>query len=145
MGRCRVALIVAAVLLLPSLLPISTLNAPEWSVCVLDESNRPVGGVLVRESYQNYSAELEGHEEDLYTDAGGCVSFLPRHVKSSLLKRIVVMLLSATAGGHASFGPHSSVTAFRAGQVGDDIRGGLLFVWEGAPTRMRSVLRLRNE
>ena len=144
MGRRRVALMFAAVLV-ATLWPVSTLSAPEWSVCVLDESNRPAAGVLVRESYGNYSAELQGHEEDLYTDTNGCVSFLPKRVKSSLLKRFGVILLSATGGVHASFGPYSSVTAFRAGQVGDDIRGGLLFRWEGSPTQMKSVLRLRDE
>jgi hypothetical protein len=145
MGRRRFALMFAVAALLPTLWPISTLSAPEWSVCVLDESNRPVAGVLVRESYQNYSAELQGQEEDLYTDANGCVSFLPKRVKSSLLKRLGVILSSATGGVHASFGPHSSVTAFRAGKVGDDIRAGLLFSWEGSPTQMKSILHLRNE
>jgi hypothetical protein len=138
-------IVIVAVSLLAALLPVSTLSAPEWSVCVLDGSNRPVAGVLVRESYKNYSAELEGHEDDLYTDAEGCVSFVPKRVNSSPLKRLRVILLSATGGVHASFGPHASVAAFRAGQTGDDIRGGHIFSWEGFPTQMKSVLRLHNE
>jgi hypothetical protein len=145
MSRRRLVLMIAAVILLAALWPVSTLSAPKWSVYVLDDWNRPVAGVLVRESYQNHSAELVGHEEDLYTDADGSASFAPKSVKSSPLKRLSVILLSRSRGVHASFGPHSSVAAFRAGQVGDDIRGGLLFSWEGSPAQMKSVLRLHNE
>jgi len=56
--------LIVGILLLAALLPVTTLAAPDWSVCVVNESNRPVPGVLVRESYQNYSAESGGNEED---------------------------------------------------------------------------------
>ena len=62
------SLFVCIVLLL-ALLPVKTVAAPDWSACVVDETSRPLPGILVRESYQNYSVESEGHEEDQYS---GC-------------------------------------------------------------------------
>jgi hypothetical protein len=70
--------LIVGILLLVALLPVTTLAAPDWSACVVDESSKPVPGVLVRESYQNYSAESEGHEEGQYSDANGCVHFAPK-------------------------------------------------------------------
>ena len=145
MNRRRLVILIVIAVMFAALLPISTLTAPEWSVCVLDESGNPAANVLVRESYENYSAEFEGNEEDLYTDTKGCVFFLPKRVRSSLLKRFGAIISSAMSGAHASFGPHSNVTAFQGKQRGDDVRRGLLFTWEGSPAHMSSVLRLQNQ
>jgi hypothetical protein len=140
--KLRVIIPITIAVLVASLWPISTLSAPDWTVCVVDESNRPVTGVLVRESYQNYSAESDGHEEDLYTDAEGCVRFTPKYVRSALIRRLVVILYSATAGVHASFGSYSFVTAFRGAQSGVDVRGGYLYGWKGSPAQLKSTLVL---
>ena len=52
---------IAVFLLLLAFCPVKTMDAPDWNVCVVDEANQPVRGILVRESYQNYSAEWQGH------------------------------------------------------------------------------------
>ncbi len=61
-----------------SLFPVSSLAAPEWEVTVVDEHARPVEGMTVRETWQNYSVEATGHEMDRQTDASGHATF-PAH------------------------------------------------------------------
>jgi len=121
-----------------------SLDAPSWDVYVFNESNHPVAKILVRESYQNYSAELHGHEEDLYTDETGHVHFSPKSIRVPLLVRLGVMALSATGGVHASFGPQSYVTAFRGEERGDDVRAGNLYRWQGSPSQVVSHLVLKQ-
>ncbi len=135
---------IVSILLLVALLPMTTLAAPDWSACVIDESSRPVPGVLVRESYQNYSAESEGHEEDQYSDANGCVHFASKSISASLLRRLIAIAHSGMAGVHASFGPYDYVTAFQGGARGDDVRGGYDYAWTGSPRHVDSSLVLRS-
>jgi hypothetical protein len=136
--------LIVGILLLVAFLPVTTLAAPDWSVCVVNESNRPVPGVLVRESYQNYSAEYGGNEEDQYADARGCVHFAPKLTRASVVRRLIAIARSATAGVHASFGPYDYVTAFQGGARGDDVRGGYEYAWTGSPRHVDSTLVLRS-
>jgi hypothetical protein len=123
-----------------SLIPIQTLEAPLWKVSVVDESNKPVSGITVRESYKNYSAEFEGGEQDLVTDAQGNVVFPTKKVRIPLLKRALVNISSATAGVHASFGSHAHVFAFGNGVEGDAVKNGFVEDWTGAPAANDSVI-----
>jgi hypothetical protein len=123
-----------------SLIPIQTLEAPSWKVLVVDESNKPVSGIMVRESYKNYSAEVEGGEQDLITDAQGRVMFSAKKVRIPLLKRALVAISSATAGVHASFGSHAHVFAFGNGVEGDSVKNGFVEDWTGAPAANDSVI-----
>jgi hypothetical protein len=136
--------LIVGILLLVALLPVTTLAAPDWSACVVDESSKPVPGVLVRESYQNYSAESEGHEEDQYSDANDCVHFAPKLTRASLFRRLIEIAHSAMAGVHASFGPYDYVTAFQGNARGDDVRGGYEYAWTGSPRHVDSSLVLRS-
>ena len=142
--RLRSIYYIAGVVLIALLWPTRSLDAPSWDVYVVDESNHPVAKVLVRESYQNYSAELQGHEEDLYTDETGHVHFSPKWISVSFLMRLRAMASSANAGVHASFGPRSYVTAFRGKEVGDDVRDGYLYQWQGSPSQVVSHLILKR-
>jgi hypothetical protein len=135
---------IAVFLLLLAFCPVKTMDAPDWNVCVVDEANQPVRGVLVRESYQNYSAEWQGHEEDQYTDEHGCVHFAPKAAWISPLKRLAVIATSALAGVHASFGPNAYVIAFHENLSGDDVKGGIEYAWKGAPSHVDSTLVLRS-
>jgi len=40
--------------------PVNSLAAPEWDVTVVDEHGKPVDGMTVRETCQNYSVEAHG-------------------------------------------------------------------------------------
>jgi hypothetical protein len=136
--------LIAGAILLMAFFPMTTLAAPDWSACVIDESSKPVPGVLVRENYQNYSAESEGHQEDRYSDANGCVHFAPKLTRASLLRRAIEIAYSAMAGVHASFGPYAYVIAFQGDARGDDVRGGYEYTWTGSPRHVDSSLVLRS-
>jgi hypothetical protein len=120
-----------------SLIPVRSLQAPKWDVQVFDKSGNPASGVSVRESYQNYSAELTGHEETGVTDVNGPVHFDAKTLRASPLKRFVAVIHSAMAGVHASFGLHAFVFAFGRGMEGDwvDSRG-YVGDWTGSPSSM---------
>src|ERR1700730_5254270 len=91
------------------LFPISSLAAPEWEVTVVDDHGRPVEGMTVRETWQNYSVEATGHEMDRQTDARGLATF-PAHKSEYLLLSQVAGTLSAIIhfNVHASYGPHAT-------------------------------------
>lgn len=67
--------LVAAALVAGLLISPSTLSAPAWDVWVADKNGHPVAGINVREVYQNYSAEVEDHEQTEVTDSSGHVYF----------------------------------------------------------------------
>src|ERR1700674_955871 len=114
--------------------PTTTAQSPFWEVWVVDEAGQPLEGMTVTLTYQNYSAESEGHSEVKRTDPGGYVVFPQRSLKASRLRRIVTTLQSAGAGVHASFGPHAHARADGNGLTGYTTD------WTGAPARMSSTV-----
>jgi hypothetical protein len=114
--------------------PIRSLEAPEWKVRVVDRTGKPVPDVVVRESCRNYSAEFGGHEEDLRPDDQGNVTFSKKLIRTPIVKLLFVMAQSATAGAHASFGPHCFVFAFRG-----DVQSTSLD-WNGSSPQLESII-----
>jgi hypothetical protein len=94
--------------------------------------------MTVRLSWQDYSGETEGHEEDLLTGENGYVVFTARTFRASGLRRLVGTILSARAGVHASFGPHAFVFAFGQGFEGGAVSGKYVTNWTGEPSEMQS-------
>lgn len=126
------------VALLPvGLLPIPSLATPRWEVWVVDENGHPKQGMTVRLSWQNYTLETEGHEEDMRTDQNGYVVFPARTIRASAFTRIAGAIRAAQSGVHASFGPHDYVFAFGQGLQGDAISGRYLVDWTGKPPEMQ--------
>jgi len=138
--KARRKYLIGIAVVLAMLWPIKTLSAPAWDVTVVDESGVPVAGITVRESYQNYSAESTGHEEDQQTDIQGEAKFTRKTLSASLLQRVFGIARSATGGVHASFGPHSYVFAFGNGREGSDIKDGVIADWTGYPATMKSLI-----
>ena len=97
----------AAAALAFAFFPFKSLNCPSWHVRVIDGTQKPVAGMRVRLSYQNYSAEDESHEVDAITDGNGEATFPAEALRASFIRQCVFALLSARAGVHASFGPHA--------------------------------------
>ena len=84
--------------------PMPYVVCPNWEVWVVNESGAPQIGMTVRLSYQDYSREREGQQEDAITDSRGLAK---RSASASLAQRFFGVLRSAAAGGvHASFGRH---------------------------------------
>jgi hypothetical protein len=140
MSAVKMLLILAAIGVGAAFVPLKTLECPYWDVWVTDQSDRPVAGITVRLSYRNYSAEHESHEIDEITDAKGHVKFNSRSITASVGRRIAVILSSAQAGVHASFGPHAYVFAFGHGLEGSDVDNskGVLVDWTGKTDHMQS-------
>jgi hypothetical protein len=129
--------VILAVLLL---FPFESLQSPLWEVSVVDQANKPIGGITVRESYQHYSAQFSGGETDLTTDNQGRVTFPAKTLRDNLLKRFAVIASSATGGVHASCGPHAYVLAFGNGVVGNSVKNGYVEDWAGSPLVNKSVI-----
>jgi hypothetical protein len=123
-----------------ALVPFASLHCPGWTVTVVDWQDRPIPGMTVRLSYQNYSLEDESHEMDRITDQRGQVTFPAQTIHASFLRRCYRTVLSARAGVHASFGPSAYVFAFGKGMEGPDVdpKRGILVFWRGSPSQMQS-------
>jgi hypothetical protein len=123
---------------------VSSLAAPEWEVIVVDEHGRPVEGMTVRETWQNYSVEAAGHETDRQTDAKGHVTFPARKAEYSLLSQVAGTLSALVHFNvHASYGPHASVFAFGNHLEGTATTGEYVTDWTGYPPSMQSRIVVR--
>ena len=100
----------------------------------------PLRGVTVRLHYQNYSAEDDEHEVSLTTDDRGYVVFPAQELTASRWKRLLTMLKSASAGVHASFGPHAWVSASGKGLEGVAVQGEYVMDWKGHPPEIKSQI-----
>ena len=109
--RKLVALVVVilAVLLL---YPFKKTLVPEQRVLVVTKEMHPIRNAMVRQSWQDYSLERYGHEEDRPTDENGRITFPTRTIRARLLWRVIGPLASiAGQGVHASFGVHTDMSA----------------------------------
>jgi hypothetical protein len=139
-----VALALASAVFFLWLFPVSLLAAPEWEVTVVDENGKPVHGMTVREIWQNYSVEVEGHEMDRQTDANGQVSFPAHRAEYSLLSQIAGSLSGIVRFiVHASYGPHATVFAFGNHLEGSATTGEYITDWTGYPSSMKSRIVVR--
>lgn len=122
--------------------PVTTLETPRWEVWVVDGNGQPMKGMTVRMTYQNYSAESVGHEQDLHTDAAGHAVFPARTLTASPRNRAIAVVRAAQAGVHASFGPHAGVLVFGRGREGFAESFGNVTDWTGQPAEMESRITL---
>ncbi len=139
-----VGLTLALCLLAYWLFPVSWLAAPRWEVVVVDEHGKPVEGMTVRETWQNYSVEMEGREADLQTDANGHASFPARNSEHSVLSQMAGTISALVHFNvHASYGPHATVFAFGKGLEGSATTGRFVTDWTGFPPVMHSRIVVR--
>ena len=109
--RRHTALLLLAVVML---MPYQTTVVPEWRIRVVDRDGAPVVGEPVREIWQHYSLEGDGHEEERLTDENGYVVFPERTIWASPLRRIVFTSLAAVLSlAHGGMGVHAWVMAPR--------------------------------
>jgi hypothetical protein len=106
---------------------------------VVDETGKPVEGMTVRESWQNYSVEESGHEADRLSDANGHATFAAQISDYSYLAQLVGTASSFVHFNvHRSYGPHAYVLAFGRGLEGTATTGEIVTDWTGHPTSMHS-------
>ena len=93
-----------------SLYPFESTTLSSQAVLVVTDDSRPVQGVAVRQSWQNYSLESDGHEQDLTTDESGRITFPRRTLRASVFRRIAHPIWNVLRQGvHASFGVHTDI------------------------------------
>lgn len=96
--------------------PMETTVLPPQSVLVVTRDWRPIQGVMVRQIWQHYSIESNGHEQDLKTDENGRLVFPGRTIRASILRRTLHPCWNVlTHGAHASFGIHTDVFTVNGG------------------------------
>ena len=96
---------IIAICIVAMLIPFPTTVVPEWKIRVVDKSGKPIAGEHIREMWQHYSLESDGHEEELVTDGNGYVVFSQRRIWFPLLGRIVFTGLAALLTlAHGSMG-----------------------------------------
>ena len=104
----KVLSVVVAVALIAALIPYPMATVPEWRVQYVDNKGRPVAGLPVEQTWQNYSVESTANLMTLRTDAQGYVVFPAHSTWSPLLLRLFGPVRNVfSTGVHASFGPSS--------------------------------------
>lgn len=98
------------------LYPFKTTIVPARNVLVVTDDGNPIQGVLVRQSWKNYSFEGRGHEEDKLTEENGRVSFPRRTLRANLLWRALRPIANILGQGvHASFGVRTDIIVLGEG------------------------------
>lgn len=87
-----VLVILLALLLL---YPFETTVVPEWKIRVVNETGKPMPGILVNEGWREHSIELHRNEQALVTDGEGYVYFPRRGVRACLLHRTVGKVITS--------------------------------------------------
>src|ERR1700730_10330821 len=91
--------------------PFKKTLVPEQRVLVVTKEMHPIRNAMVRQSWQDYSLERYGHEEDRPTDEDGRITFPTRTIRAPLLWRVIGPLASiAGQGVHASFGVRTDMS-----------------------------------
>jgi hypothetical protein len=128
--------LIACVLLALFLIPFPTGVVPEWKLRVLDRDGNPISGERVRETWQHYSLEGDGHEDERLTDQNGYVVFPARKIWSPLLWRIVSTGSAAVSTlFHGGMGVHAWVMV-----IGYSTTGGTRSYEPGQPLPSEIVL-----
>jgi hypothetical protein len=124
-------------LIISFLVPYPTTVVPEWKIRVIDQDGRPFVGEEVREIWQHYSLESEGHEEERLTDEKGYVVFPERRIWSPLLWRIFSTgIAAALTLAHGSMGVSAWVMV-----IGYSTNGGTRDYKPGKPLPGEIVLQ----
>jgi hypothetical protein len=122
-----------------SMIQRDTVTVPMWSIQFVDQLNRPLVGLKVMQSWQNYSLEDDGHHAFGTTDERGIAIFPERRLRTSKLRQVVGPLMSFLFGGgiHASYGPDSSLWP----ACGLDDKDTAIIVMRDGDLPTRSVLK----
>ena len=115
------------------LLPVAWLAAPQWEVTVVDDQGKPIEGMTVRETWQNFSVEMQGHLEDRQTDAEGYVAFPARNSEYSVLRQSRPHYRNSGASAPTpGYGPYASFCVGK-GFEGGASSGDRVIDWTGSP------------
>ena len=109
-SKRKIVIVISVFLASLILYPFKKVMVPEQHVLIVTKDMHPIENAIVRQSWQDYSLERYGHEEDLPTDTHGRVTFPARSIRAPLVWRLLGPLASiAGQGVHASFGVHTNM------------------------------------
>jgi hypothetical protein len=129
----RILLIGSICVAIALLYPYQSTVCPAWKIQVVDEAGNPLKDAFVRQHWQDYSVESDGHEQDAYTDENGYVSFPERTIRASLLSRGIGAISNTLSEGiHASYGPDAFIAAYGEVVNGKRLEGSATYE-EGKP------------
>jgi hypothetical protein len=99
-------------LVILSAVPFPQTTVPAWTAQVVNESGTPQPNVAVHEAWQNYTLEQTPHNEDLFTNATGQVTFPRRFLWRPLIANAIGTLRNRMKDGNkANFGPAAFISA----------------------------------
>ncbi len=117
--RLRTLLIGAICAAAILLYPFKSTVCPAWRIQIVDAEGNSVRDVFVRQHWQDYSVESNGHEQDTHSDENGYVDFPERTIRANILSRFMGATLNVLLQGiHASFGASAHIAAY-----GDMVKG----------------------
>jgi hypothetical protein len=115
------------------------LLSPQWDVWVVDADGKPVVGISVTETHQDFTYESKDHMETLFTDVTGHVQFSAKYLRAGAMKSTMIATEKVVTfqhrGRRASIAVGDSGTAL----VGFNLdKNGNVIDWTGSPDRMKS-------
>lgn len=115
-------MIILGFLTVPLLIPFPIMIVPEWKITVVDKSNHPLSGLVVKQSWRQYTVQASDRRETKIADNLGKVTFKKRVVwRNGLLWLLGGLGNYLSAGTHASFGSVSKIFARNGCQIGSVI------------------------
>ena len=115
--RLVIALSISALIM--ALVPIPRQTVPGLTLRITTQAGVPVANARVRQTWQNYSTESSGHEQDLSADAAGVIVLPERILYTSILGSAIGPARSFLSQGvHASYGRSSFILVYADGLSG---------------------------
>jgi hypothetical protein len=97
--------------------PFELTDVPAWRIRVVDQTGKPVSGVVLRQYWKNYTLATEAGEntEEKQSDMNGYVQFEQRSTKASVAQRLLRGSLRFIAQlSHGSVGVSSRVVVLES-------------------------------
>src|SRR4051812_19203055 len=89
--------------------PIPKVMVQEWTIRVVDESGAPLSGVMLTETWENYTFRVSGWDEFQRTNLDGIFVFPKKTVYRPVALWLLGALSNLRAGVHACLGDFATV------------------------------------
>lgn len=114
-SKMKIYLIVAAILIVLSLVPFKLTVAPERNIKIQSSNEKPINEATVRQVWYQYSLDVKG-EEDFKANSDGNVNLPKREVRTSIFKLFIGALNNFRRYFiNAGYGSKESIGVFAEG------------------------------
>lgn len=101
--------VAAIVLIAAAFYPHPTAAIPEWRIQVVDESGKPLAGIVVHQEWINLDPDGKTNADAKETDSAGWAILPPRRVSDSVALRIQDYFLARSKGQKSLLSTHAFV------------------------------------